>query len=62
MCRENCMQDVGYEWCLGNVPSSLRLREWQRRANPVGCLAGHRSGAVGAMNKQHCETKAKENL
>ena len=62
MCRENCMENICYERCLGNVLSSRRMRKRQQRAGRIWHPAGHRARAVGAVNKQHCETKVKENL
>lgn len=61
MFRENSMENICYEWCLGNVLSSRRLRKRQQRAGRVRHSAGHRARAIGAVNKQHWD-KVKTNL
>ena len=62
MFRENSMENICYEWCLGNVLSSRRMCKRRRRASRIWHPAGHRARAIGAVSKQHCETKVKENL
>ena len=49
MCRENCVENICYERCLGNVLSARRLCDRGWRSSRIRHSAGHRPGVVGAV-------------